>query len=81
MHIPGKLATQKTRRRKTKQKHNTTYVGHRYAQTNTSVREHKSKIDIPEKLAIQGTQDVEKQNKNTTQYTLDTTMRKQTQTT
>jgi hypothetical protein len=33
----------------------------------------------PEKLATQGTQDEEKQNKNTTQYVLDTTMRKQTQ--
>ena len=33
----------------------------------------------PEKLATQGTQDEEKQNKNTTQYVLDTTMRNQTQ--
>jgi hypothetical protein len=33
----------------------------------------------PEKLATYGTQDDEKQNKNTTQYVLDTTMRKQTQ--
>ena len=32
-------------------------------------------------MEIQGTQDEEKQNKNTTQYVLDTTMRKQTQTT
>ena len=31
----------------------------------------------PEKPATQGTQDEEKQNKNTTQYVLDTTMRKQ----
>ena len=37
-----------------------------------------SKMDNPEKLATQGTQDKEKQNKNTTQYVLDTTMRKQT---
>ena len=32
-----------------------------------------------EKLATQGTQDEDKQNKNTTQYVLDTNMRKQTQ--
>ena len=37
-----------------------------------------SKMDNPEKLATQGTQDKEKQSKNTTQYVLDTTMRKQT---
>ena len=36
-----------------------------------------SKMDNPEKLARQGTQDEE--NKNTTQYMLDTAMRKQTQ--
>ena len=36
-------------------------------------------MDNPEKLATQGTQDEEKQNKNTTQYVLDTTMREQTQ--
>jgi hypothetical protein len=34
-------------------------------------------MDNPEKLATLGTQDEEKQNKNTTQYVLDTTMRKQ----
>jgi hypothetical protein len=33
-------------------------------------------MDIPEKLAKQGTQDEETQSKNTTQYVLDTTMRK-----
>ena len=32
----------------------------------------------PEKLATQGTQDQDKQNKSTTQYVLDNTMRKQT---
>jgi hypothetical protein len=32
----------------------------------------------PEKLATYGTQDEEKQSKNTTQYVLDITMRKQT---
>ena len=32
-----------------------------------------------EKLTTLGTQDQEKQNKNTTQYVFDTTMRKQTQ--
>ena len=38
-----------------------------------------SKKDNPEKLETQGTQHDEKQNKITTQYVLDTTMRKQTQ--
>ena len=38
-------------------------------------------MDNPEKLATQGTQDEERQNKNTTQYVLDTTICKQTQTT
>ena len=36
-------------------------------------------MDNPEKLATQGTQDEEKQSKNTAQYVLDTTIRKQTQ--
>jgi hypothetical protein len=36
-------------------------------------------MDNPEKLATLGTQDEEKQNKNITQYLLDTTMGKQTQ--
>jgi hypothetical protein len=35
-------------------------------------------MDNPEKLATLGTQDEEKQNKNITQYLLDTTMGKQT---
>jgi hypothetical protein len=34
-------------------------------------------MDNPEKLATYGTQDEEKQSKNTTQYVLDTTMSKQ----
>ena len=39
-----------------------------------------SRMDNPEILATQGTQDEDKRNKkNTTQYVLDTTMRKQTQ--
>ena len=38
-----------------------------------------TKWDNPEKLVTLGTQDEEKQNKNTTQYMLDTTIRKQTQ--
>jgi len=38
-------------------------------------------MDNLEKLATQGTQDEEKRSKNTTQYALDTTIRKQTQTT
>ena len=36
-------------------------------------------MDNPEKLATQGTQDEEKQSKNTTEYVLDTTVCKQTQ--
>ena len=36
-------------------------------------------MDNPEILATYGTQDEEKQNKNTTQYVPATTMRKQTQ--
>ena len=36
-------------------------------------------MDKPEKLATYGTQDKEKQNKDTTQCVLDTTKRKQTQ--
>jgi hypothetical protein len=36
-------------------------------------------MENPVKLATEGTQDDEKQNKHTTQYVLDTTMRKQTQ--
>jgi hypothetical protein len=36
-------------------------------------------MNNPEKLATYGTEDEEKQNKNTAQYVLDTTMRKQTQ--
>ena len=38
-----------------------------------------SKKDNPEKLATQGTQDEDKQNKNTTQNVLNTTMCKQAQ--
>ena len=36
-------------------------------------------MDNPEKLAIQGTQDEEERNKNTTQYVFDNTMHKQIQ--
>jgi hypothetical protein len=35
-------------------------------------------MDNTEKLATYGAQDEEKQNKNTTQYVLDTTIKKQT---
>ena len=35
-------------------------------------------MDNPEKRATYGAQDEDKQNKNTTQYVLDTTIRKQT---
>ena len=36
-------------------------------------------MNIPVKLVTQSTQDEDKQNKNTAQYVLDTTMRKQIQ--
>jgi hypothetical protein len=36
-------------------------------------------MDNPENPATLGTQDADKQNKSTTQYELDTTIRKQTQ--
>ena len=36
-------------------------------------------MENPDKLATQGTQDEEKQSKNTTQYVFDNTTRKQTQ--
>ena len=36
-------------------------------------------MNNPEKLATLGTQDKEKQNKNTTQFVLDTTIHKRTQ--
>ena len=36
-------------------------------------------MNNPEKLATQGTQDEDKQNKNTTQYMLDIILRKQAQ--
>ena len=36
-------------------------------------------MDNPEKMVTYGTQNDEKQTENTTQYVLDTTMRKQTQ--
>jgi len=39
-----------------------------------------SKMDNPEKLATCGAQDEDKQKKNTTQYVLNTTIHKQTQT-
>ena len=38
-----------------------------------------SKMDNREKLTTQGTQDEDKQNKNTAQYVFDTSMHKQTQ--
>jgi len=38
-----------------------------------------SKMDNPEKLATQGIQDEENQHKNSTQYVLDTTIRKHIQ--
>ena len=46
---------------------------------NKHQRNGQSKLDNPEKLATQGTQDEEKQNKKATQYVSDSTMHKQTQ--
>ena len=43
------------------------------------IQEGQSKMDNPEKLATQSTQDEDKHNKSTTQYVFDTNMRKQTQ--
>ena len=43
------------------------------------VKSAQSKMDNPEKLETWGTQDDEKQNKNATQYALDTTIPTQTQ--
>ena len=37
-----------------------------------------SRMDNPEKLSTLGTQDEDKQQRNTTQYVLDTTIHKQT---
>ena len=39
----------------------------------------KSRMDNPEKLSTLDTQDEDKQNKNTTQYVLDSTIHKQSQ--
>jgi hypothetical protein len=52
------------------------FGGPKYTSENT---EGQSKIDNPEKLAAKVTQNKENQNKNATQYVLDTTMHKQTQ--
>ena len=42
-----------------------------------SIPEAPAKFNNPEKMATQSTQDEEKQNKNTTLYLFDTTIRKQ----
>ena len=52
------------------------YVANRKTLANT---EGAIKMDNIEKLTTQGTQDEDKQKKNTTQYVLDTTIRRQTQ--
>ena len=43
------------------------------------IQKGQSNMTNPEKLATLGTQDKEKQNKNTTQFVLDTTIHKQAQ--
>ena len=50
-----------------------------YINKRQRIQNGQSYIDNPEKLTIKGTQDEDKQNKNTTQYVLDTTIRKQSQ--
>jgi hypothetical protein len=54
---------------------NNIYLGHKYS----PMFLRRVLIGNPEKLATQGIQAEEKQNKNTTQCVLDTTIRKQTQ--
>ena len=49
--------------------------------TGINKRQGPSQKDNPKKLATQSTQDEEKQNKNTTRYVLDTTIREETQST
>jgi hypothetical protein len=46
---------------------------------NKTKQKGQSKTDNSEKLSTLGTQDEDEQNKNTTQYALDTTIHKQTQ--
>ena len=48
-------------------------------QSRENLLQGQSKMDNPEKLATQDTQHEDKQNKTTTQYVLDNTIRKQTQ--
>ena len=50
-----------------------------YASNKYTLPKIQSQKENPEKLATQGTQDEDKQNKNTIQYVLDTTIHKQTQ--
>ena len=50
-----------------------------YINVRVKIQKGQSKVDNLERLTTQGTQDEGKQNKNTTQYMLDTTMCKQTQ--
>ena len=53
--------------------------GEKYMKTKNGNQKWQSKIDNPEKLAIQSIPEEKSQSKNTTQYVLDTAMRKQTQ--
>jgi hypothetical protein len=79
MDNPVKLVT-----RRGKQNGQSRETGNTKGQTKWTIQrnwqyEGANKIDNPEKLATYGTQDKEKQSKNTTQYVLDTTLSKQTQ--
>jgi hypothetical protein len=68
----GHPYSQDTRQRQTKYKHNTISVGHPYKQ-DTRQRQTKYKHNtICVGPSIHKTQDKDKQNKNTTQYVLDT---------
>ena len=52
--------------------------GFNYVNKRQRIPKGQSKMDNPDKLATQATQDKDKQNKNTTQYVLDTLICKQT---
>ena len=68
---PEKLATQGTQDEEKQNKNNPEKLA-----TQGTQGEEKQNKNNPEKLATYGTQDEEKQNKNTTQYVVDTIIRK-----
>ena len=65
-----------------KSTHNLFFIYNDSFCTSINVREYRrgnTKMDNPEKVTTQDTQDKEKHNKNATQYVLDTSVHKQTQ--